>query len=196
MFEKKIQRKLLIADLIHPDWTVTLSIMRRSYRPASVPVQLPTIIIINNIIIIVITAIKRSLGQGNVFRSICQSFCQQGGLSLGICLQLGSTSREVCLQAVLRPGGSASRWVGQTPPQSKRQAVHIILECFLVTVILFTCRRPVRRYQRSRRHRRFPSARRGGSPSDHRIPPVRSSRSRTRNQPTAPHLEHKPLPLY
>ena len=31
----------------------------------------------------VITAHKRSLGQGNIFRSVCQEFCPQGGCLLG-----------------------------------------------------------------------------------------------------------------
>ena len=31
------------------------------------------------IIIVIITARKRSLGQGNIFRSVCQEFCSQGG---------------------------------------------------------------------------------------------------------------------
>ena len=36
----------------------------------------------------VITARKRSLGQGNIFRSVCQEFCPQGGhvwLPGGVC---------------------------------------------------------------------------------------------------------------
>ena len=34
---------------------------------------------------IVITARKRSLGQGNIFRSVCQEFCPRGGVCLSAC---------------------------------------------------------------------------------------------------------------
>ena len=32
-----------------------------------------------------VTARKRSLGQGNIFRSVCQEFCPQGGVCLSAC---------------------------------------------------------------------------------------------------------------
>ena len=55
-----------------------------------------------------ITALQRSLGQGNVFTSVCQSFCWQGG---GV--------------SVWCP------WT-ETPPICKEWTVHILLECILV----------------------------------------------------------------
>ena len=33
--------------------------------------------------VVLVTARKRSLGQGNIFRSVCQEFCSQGA---GVCL--------------------------------------------------------------------------------------------------------------
>ena len=33
----------------------------------------------------VITARKRSLGQGNIFRSVCEEFCPRGGVCLSAC---------------------------------------------------------------------------------------------------------------
>ena len=47
------------------------------------------------------TSRKRSLGQGNIFRSVCQSFCLQGCMSSWVCAwQLG--------EAYL-PGGTCGR---------------------------------------------------------------------------------------
>ena len=59
----------------------------------------------------IITARKRSLGQGNVFRSVCQSFCpRRGGLPQGEGIPPGG----ICIQGVcLR--GPVSR--GVFPPQ-------------------------------------------------------------------------------
>ena len=63
----------------------------------------------------IITVRKRSLGQGNIIRSVCHSV-HMGGLHPG-----GSTYRGVCI------GG-----LGQTLPQSEKRAVGILLECLLV----------------------------------------------------------------
>ena len=73
-----------------------------------------------------ITARKRSLGQGNVFTPVCLfigGICIQGVSAFG-----GSAS-----------GGSASRGVGQTPPFRilrdivTERPVRILLECILVS---------------------------------------------------------------
>ena len=105
-------------------------------------------------ILSIVTARKRSLGQGNVFTGLCHSFCpwgggggwlpsihhrshDQGGLHLG-----GLPPWGICIQeGGLIPRGSASRGVGQTPlPQrhmrlwdmANKWAVCILLECILV----------------------------------------------------------------
>ena len=51
----------------------------------------------------IFTASRRSLGQGNIFRSVCQEFCPQGG---GYLLRGGAWSGEVSA-----PGGAWSRGV-------------------------------------------------------------------------------------
>ena len=56
----------------------------------------------------IITARKRSLGQGNIFTSVCQEFCSQGGcLLLGGCLLPGGA----CSWRVPAPGGVWSQGV-------------------------------------------------------------------------------------
>ena len=91
--------------------------------------------------IFIITARKRSLGQGNIFRSACQEFCPQGGGTL----------------AGTPPGPGTPPWAGpppqtmytppdqvhtpqdQVPPRVQcmlgdtgKRAVRILLECILV----------------------------------------------------------------
>ena len=92
---------------------------------------------------LVITARKRSLGQGNIFTSVCHSFCPGGGClhpggsasqrglhpegsafrgrlhpgestSRGSTSRAGSSSREVCIQ-----GGSPSRGGGWLAPSHR-----------------------------------------------------------------------------
>ena len=61
----------------------------------------------------VITARKRSLGQGNIFTSVCQEFCSQGGAcSLG-----GAWSRGCLVGGGLVLGGSGlgGAWSGGVP---------------------------------------------------------------------------------
>ena len=58
----------------------------------------------------IFTTRKRSLGQGNVFTGVCQSFCSQG--------------EGVSVWGVDPPG--------QRPPYGKERAVRILLECILV----------------------------------------------------------------
>ena len=82
-----------------------------------------------------INARERSFEQGNVFTGVCLSTggglspVGKGPASRGVCLQGGGLhprglqQGEVCIQGGLHPGG----W--QTP----LRAVHILLECFLVT---------------------------------------------------------------
>ena len=67
----------------------------------------------------IITARKRSLGQGNDFTRVCQSVHGgEGDLPpVGVCLLM------VCLQE----GG----WADPLP-EPERQAVRILLECFLI----------------------------------------------------------------
>ena len=63
----------------------------------------------DNIILfyIIITARKRSLGQGNVFTGMCHSFCPQGRVGFPACITGYMTG------GCLPPGGSASsRWGG------------------------------------------------------------------------------------
>ena len=69
----------------------------------------------------IFTARKRSLGQGNIFSSVCQEFCPQGG---------GSTSVHTGIPPEQTP-------VDQAPPPSQcmlgdtvnKRAVCILLEC-------------------------------------------------------------------
>ena len=84
-----------------------------------------------------ITARKRSLGQGYILTSVCQEFCSQGGLVLGGCLvQWGVPG----LGGVPGPGGCLvqegvwSRGVpgGDPPGRLLLRAVRILLECILV----------------------------------------------------------------
>ena len=67
----------------------------------------------------VITARKRSLGQGNIFRSVCQEFCPQGGSAS---LHAGNTPH------LPPPPGTR----GRHPPPSPREQTRILLECNLV----------------------------------------------------------------
>ena len=75
----------------------------------------------------IFTTRKRSLGQGTIFRSMCQEFCTQGGCFLGG----GASSQEgVFLQGAW--------WRPPIPPGwLLLQAVGILLECILVSVLPF-----------------------------------------------------------
>ena len=76
------------------------------------------------------TARKRSLGQGNVFTPVCQSFCSQGGLH-----PAGSASGVVGLHSE-----SATRGWADPPSHQilwdmvNEWAVRILLECTLVEI--------------------------------------------------------------
>ena len=57
-----------------------------------------------NFILNIFTARKRSLGQGNIFTSVCQELCSQGAAS-----SRGVWSGESLLSGVSFPGGSGPR---------------------------------------------------------------------------------------
>ena len=88
---------------------------------------------------IVITARKQSLGQGNIFSSVCREFCSQGGLpqcTLGYHHPLlGPDNPPLQEQTPLGPGTPGSR---HPPVQCmlrdtvNKRAVCILLECNLV----------------------------------------------------------------
>ena len=101
----------------------------------------------------IFTARKRSLGQGNIFRSVCQEFCPRGGGGGGVLSQHAlQVVSQHALQQVSRgcypsmpcsrspggggacSGGSALRGcLVETPPgQLLLRAVRILLECILV----------------------------------------------------------------
>ena len=71
----------------------------------------------------IFTARKRSLGQGNIFTSVCQEFCPQGG---GVCL---SACWDNIPPQELAPPPEQSM-LGDTVNE---RAVRILLECNLVT---------------------------------------------------------------
>ena len=84
----------------------------------------------------------RSLGQGNVFTCVCHSVNREGSLSLVPCSfwEGGSVSRgsqSMASQSIgfsvwgLCPGGLCR----ETTPESEKQTVHMLLECFLVSNI-------------------------------------------------------------
>ena len=90
--------------------------------------------------------ITACFGQGNIFISVCQSFCPLGGClypGRSVFRVLGSVSTGLCIQGGLHPRGSASIGVlhpgevGQTPHRIlwdmvNKRAVRILLECILV----------------------------------------------------------------
>ena len=63
----------------------------------------------------IITGRKRSLGLGNIFRSVCQSFCPQGEVLWCHFLLWTASPRKA-----------------PPPGQYHKRSVHILLECFLV----------------------------------------------------------------
>ena len=84
----------------------------------------------------IITARKRSLGQGNIFTPVCHSVHGGGGgvaCSQGVCS--GGGGAGACSGGVPTPGGVCSWGVpgGDDPPWTTTMwAVHILLECNLV----------------------------------------------------------------
>ena len=59
---------------------------------------------------LIITARKRSLGQGNIFRSMCQEFCSQGG----------SASVHAGIPIPPGPGRHPHPWTRQPPPRTRQ----------------------------------------------------------------------------
>ena len=77
-----------------------------------------------------ITTRKRGLGQGNIFTSVCYSFCPQKG---GGSASRGSASGGVCIWGGLHLGGWIDpllHWI--LWDTANERAVRIILECILV----------------------------------------------------------------
>ena len=78
--------------------------------------------------------------EGYVFTPVCQSFCSQGGLHLGVCASMGR-SKSGGLYPVLVCGGGQ---VGRLPPNRilwdtvNERAVHILLERILVLYVKIT----------------------------------------------------------
>ena len=91
------------------------------------PYQIPTSLV---------TARKRSFGQGNIFRSVFQEFCPQGGSRPGgRAWSWGVWSWGVSGPGGLLPGGC----LVETPPgRLLLRAVRMLLECILVTYFIYT----------------------------------------------------------
>ena len=78
----------------------------------------------------IFTARKRSLGQDNIFRSMCQEFCPRGGAcSRGGAARGGACSREDAYSKGV-PASGGAWW--RPPGQLLLWAVRILLECILV----------------------------------------------------------------
>ena len=93
---------------------------------------------------LIFTTRKQSLGQGNIFRSVCQSLCPwKGGVSVWChflsgcmvpCSFLGYLSLIPFsfLGCPYLGGGSSVQGVSvRRPPKSEKWAVSILLDCFL-----------------------------------------------------------------
>ena len=95
-----------------------------------------------------VTARKRCLGQGNIFRSVCQEFCpQEGSTWAGTPPGPGRYTPQT-RYTPLGPGTSPSPWdqagtpQDQVPPEQcmlgdtgNKRAVRILLECILVLLL-------------------------------------------------------------
>ena len=82
----------------------------------------------------IITARKRSLGQGNIFAPVCHSVHGGGVWSRGVCLLWGEGG--ACSQGGhLVPGGGCLLWgsLVETPRRLLLRAVRILLGCILVS---------------------------------------------------------------
>ena len=89
----------------------------------------------------IVTARKRSLGQGNVFTPICDSFCSGEGvpslgggegaiLGEGGLPSLGGSMKRGAVEGDTVKGEGAVK----KPPLVNKRAVRILLECFLVSM--------------------------------------------------------------
>ena len=80
---------------------------------------------------LIITARKRSLGQGNIFRSVCQEFCPPGGGSTWAGTPPSRYTPRTRYPPGRYPPGTRCTPRAGTPPGNKR-AVCILLECIIV----------------------------------------------------------------
>ena len=128
-------------------------------RLTQVPDKIADFMGINRISIgrmVLITARKRNLGQGNCFYT-CVSFCPPGGggwlpsmhhkshyqvglhpgslQTVGVCIQGGLYPGGVCIQGGLHPRGDA--WDTMEYRRQQTYLVRILLECFLVFSFYF-----------------------------------------------------------
>ena len=100
-----------------------------------------------------VTARKRSFGQGNIFSRVCQEFCSQGGgglpqLMLGYHPRPGTAQADTPPQAdtpwnKLPPPPNRPSRANPTPPEQcmlgdtvNKRAVCVLLECNLVVIVL------------------------------------------------------------
>ena len=88
----------------------------------------------------IFTARKRSLGQGNIFSSVCREFCSYGGWS-------ASVHAGIPLPPGSRHPPSRQSPLEQTPPEQcmlgdtvNKRAVCILLECNLVLCCEYPCK--------------------------------------------------------
>ena len=100
---------------------------------------------------LIFTVRKRSLGQGNIFRGVCQEFYSQGGrawkgrawkgCAWGDVCGGGLHGRGACIVGACLAGGRAWRGGGhawQIPRDTvNERAVHILLECILVIIVMY-----------------------------------------------------------
>ena len=91
---------------------------------------------------------KRGLGQGNIFRSVCQSFCPEreaclvgrGACMAGGVLDRGHVWQEVCVTGgMCGKGGMFSKGVCVPERQPLKRAVRFLLECILVLFCSVGC---------------------------------------------------------
>ena len=100
----------------------------------------------------IFTTRKRSLGQGNIFISICHSVpgwgggfptCITGHMTRGVCIQEVCISGLVCFQGVCIQGVCIQGGWAEPPSEIhgilwdtvNKRAVRILVECFLVSII-------------------------------------------------------------
>ena len=75
----------------------------------------------------IFTGRKQSLGKGNIFTGMCQSFCPQGSF-----------------QRAYHPGGGGVREskgaMKEPPTLFNKRAIRILLECIIVHFYIFECK--------------------------------------------------------
>ena len=88
---------------------------------------------------VIITAHRRSLGQGNVFTPVCL-FTWESLYDVTSCLAAWSyvPSKGISVSGpMFLVGGLPPERVGQTPSRTGKRVVRILLECFLVSRSIF-----------------------------------------------------------